>query len=194
MSKKAEEFFDIPQVQKIGIYAIRNKSNNKYYIGSSVNVYNRMLTHARSILRYGGINIHMAKDLKKKDYKNLEFIVLKTFEDGVITDRKLRDKEWKMILKYQSHISGYNKAGTHGNGYFSEEQLLYCPVVKVSKKKEAKKEARKAQNYDRVSATLPKGTTERIKALGLSINGFINDLVLAELERLDRDKSSDPPF
>ena len=51
MSKKAEEFFDIPQVQKIGIYAIRNKSNNKYYIGSSVNVYNRMLTHARPILR-----------------------------------------------------------------------------------------------------------------------------------------------
>ena len=193
MSKKAEEFFDIPQVQKIGIYAIRNKSNNKYYIGSSVNVYNRMLTHARSILRYGGINIHMAKDLKKKDYKNLEFIVLKTFEDGVITDRKLRDKEWKMILKYQSHISGYNKAGTHGNGCFSEEQLLYCPVVKASKKKEAKKEARKG-NYDRVSATLPKGTTERIKALGLSINGFINDLVLAELERLERDKSSEPPF
>lgn len=190
MSKKAEEFFDIPQVQKIGIYAIRNKSNNKCYIGSSVNVYNRMLTHARSILRYGGINIHMAKDLKKKDYKNLEFIVLKTFEDGVITDRKLRDKEWKMILKYQSHISGYNKAGTHGNGYFSEEQLLYCPVVKVREKKEA----RKAQNYDRVSATLPKGTTERIKALGLSINGFINDLVLAELERLENGKSSEPPF
>ena len=193
MSKKAEEFFDIPQVQKIGIYAIRNKSNNKYYIGSSVNVYNRMLTHARSILRYGGINIHMAKDLKKKDYKNLEFIVLKTFEDGVITDRKLRDKEWKMILKYQSHISGYNKAGTHGNGYFSEEQLLYCPVVKVSKKKETRKEAKK-ENYDRVSATLPKGTTERIKALGLSINGFINDLVLAELERLENNKTSEPPF
>ena len=193
MSKKAEEFFDIPQVQKIGIYAIRNKSNNKYYIGSSVNVYNRMLTHARSILRYGGISIHMAKDLKKKDYKNLEFIVLKTFEDGVITDRKLRDKEWKMILKYQSHISGYNKAGTHGNGYFSKEQLLYCPVVKVSKKKETKKEAKK-ENCDRVSATLPKGTTERIKALGLSINGFINDSVLAELERLENNKTSELPF
>ena len=28
--------------------------------------------------------------------------------------------------------------------------------------------------YDRVSATLPKGTTERIKALGLSVNGLIN--------------------
>ena len=51
-----------------------------------------------------------------------------------------------------------------------------------------------AEKYDRESATLPKGTTERIKALGLSINGFINDSVLAELERLERDKSSEPPF
>ena len=48
--------------------------------------------------------------------------------------------------------------------------------------------------YDRVSGTLPKGTTERIKALGLSVNGLINKLVLAELERIERSKSSEPPF
>ena len=51
-----------------------------------------------------------------------------------------------------------------------------------------------ANKYDRVSATLPKGTTDRIKALGFTVNGFINDLILAELERLERDKLSDPPF
>ena len=51
-----------------------------------------------------------------------------------------------------------------------------------------------ANKYDRVSATLPKGTTERIKALGLTVNGLINDLVLAELERLENDKLSEPPF
>lgn len=59
-----------------------------------------------------------------------------------------------------------------------------------------------ANKYDRVSATLPKGTTERIKALGLSINGFINVLVLAELERLEAptaptnngDSSTEYPF
>ena len=183
MAKKAEKVFSIPQVQKIGIYAIHNKANGKFYIGSSVNVYNRMLTHARSILRNGGINIHMAKDLKKKDYKNLEFIVLKTFEDGVITDGELRDKEWEMILKYQSHISGYNKAGTHGNGYFSKEQLLHCPVVKVRKQNGAI-----AKKYDRVSATLPKGTIERINSYGLKTNAFARELILAELERMDRMK------
>ena len=51
-----------------------------------------------------------------------------------------------------------------------------------------------ANKYDRVSATLPKGTKKRIDALGLSVNGLINSLVLAELERLERDKTSYPPF
>jgi hypothetical protein len=32
-------------------------------------------------------------------------------------------------------------------------------------------------NYDRVSITLPKGTKEKIKASGYSINGLINELV-----------------
>lgn len=44
-----------------------------------------------------------------------------------------------------------------------------------------------SENYDRVSATLPKGTAERIKALGLSVNGLINRLVLAELDRLEEE-------
>lgn len=45
------------------------------------------------------------------------------------------------------------------------------------------------EKYDRVSATLPDGTKERIKNLGLSINGYINELVLKDLEqRENQDK------
>lgn len=40
-------------------------------------------------------------------------------------------------------------------------------------------------NFDRVSITLPKGTKERIKNTGESLNGYINRLVLADLERLE---------
>lgn len=42
--------------------------------------------------------------------------------------------------------------------------------------------------YDRISVIIPKGTKERIKAQGESINSFVNRLVLAELERLERQK------
>ena len=39
------------------------------------------------------------------------------------------------------------------------------------------------ENYDRISITLPKGTKERIKSKGESINGYITHLVLADLDK-----------
>lgn len=41
------------------------------------------------------------------------------------------------------------------------------------------------QDYDRASVTLPKGTKDRIQALGYTVNGFLNFAVLAELEKLE---------
>lgn len=46
------------------------------------------------------------------------------------------------------------------------------------------------ESYDRISVTLPKGTKERIQVQGLTINGFVNQLVLAELERLEAPTAS----
>ena len=49
--------------------------------------------------------------------------------------------------------------------------------------------------FDRIAVNLPIGTKERIKELtGKSCNAYISDLVLAELERLENGKSSEPPF
>ena len=41
------------------------------------------------------------------------------------------------------------------------------------------------ENYERVSVTLPKGTKDRIKETGQSVNGFINNAVM---ERLNNEK------
>ena len=49
--------------------------------------------------------------------------------------------------------------------------------------------------FDRIAVNLPIGTRERIKELtGKSCNAYISELVLAELERIERSKSSEPPF
>ena len=61
-----------------------------------------------------------------------------------------------------------------------EKQKLENLNARYKKQNEAIKE-----NYDRVSVTLPKGTKERIKATGESINGFIIRSVLADLDRLE---------
>lgn len=56
------------------------------------------------------------------------------------------------------------------------------------------------EKYDRASVIFPKGTKRRIEALGLSINGLINRLVLAELDRLEVERKEttkaggEPPF
>lgn len=46
------------------------------------------------------------------------------------------------------------------------------------------------ENYDRVSVTLPKGTKERIRAQGCTINGYITKLILQDLERLEASNKS----
>ena len=66
-------------------------------------------------------------------------------------------------------------------------------------KSRVKRQNEKAkENYDRISVMLPKGTKDRIQAQGLTINGFVNQLVLAELERLEaptgNDSSTGCPF
>jgi len=40
-------------------------------------------------------------------------------------------------------------------------------------------------NYDKFLIRAPKGTKERISATGESINGFVNRLIRAELDRIE---------
>lgn len=50
----------------------------------------------------------------------------------------------------------------------------------------AKKQNEAAKNnWDCISCRLPKGTKDRIQALGYTVNGFLNAIVLAELEKLE---------
>lgn len=46
------------------------------------------------------------------------------------------------------------------------------------------------EKYDRISATVPAGTIDRIKASGETLNGFINRLIAADFERLDHGETA----
>ena len=61
-------------------------------------------------------------------------------------------------------------------------------------KSRVKRQNEKAkENYDRISVMLPKGTKDRIQAQGLTINGFVNQLVLDKLDQLEKN-SNECPF
>jgi hypothetical protein len=46
------------------------------------------------------------------------------------------------------------------------------------------------QNKDRINVILPKGTLERINAHGFKTNAFARELILNELEKLDKIKKN----
>ena len=67
-----------------------------------------------------------------------------------------------------------------------EKRLEKQQKIIDKQKKRVKTQNEKAkENWDTVSCRLPKGTRKRITDKGLTVNGFINSLVLDELSRLE---------
>lgn len=67
-----------------------------------------------------------------------------------------------------------------------EKQLKEQQEIINKQKERVKTQNEKAkENWDTVSCRLPKGTKDRIKALGLTVNGLINDVVLRELDTME---------
>lgn len=68
-----------------------------------------------------------------------------------------------------------------------EKKMIENYKSRVKRQNEKAKE-----NYDRISVMLPKGTKDRIQAQGLTINGFVNQLVLEKLDELETNKNECP--
>ena len=60
-------------------------------------------------------------------------------------------------------------------------------------KKRIKRQNEKArESWDSITCKLPKGTKDRIQAQGLTINGFVNQLVLEKLDELEKNNNECP--
>jgi len=71
-----------------------------------------------------------------------------------------------------------------------EKKMIENYKSRVKRQNEKAKE-----NYDRISVMLPKGTKDRIQAQGLTINGFVNQLVLEKLDELENNNNNNEcPF
>ena len=68
-----------------------------------------------------------------------------------------------------------------------EKKMIENYKSRVKRQNEKAKE-----NYDRISVMLPKGTKDRIQAQGLTINGFVNQLVLDKLDQLENNNNECP--
>lgn len=126
--ERKEHYISVPNVEKVGVYAIFNSKTLKYYVGSSVNIKRRMKEHRAKIESLSGSNIRMENDLRSfEDVKNFSFIVLESFEDFTITEDELREKELYYIKKYDAW-NGYNDTFRTPNksGYYGMNEFLSC--------------------------------------------------------------------
>lgn len=104
----------------IGIYAIHNTVNNKYYIGQSVNITNRWRQHRNSLNSNQHENSHLQAAWNKYGESAFRYIVLCECDLG-----SLDSAEAEYIQKYQSYTNGYNQdlggAGCRGYKHTDEE-------------------------------------------------------------------------
>lgn len=93
-----------------GIYAIRNITNNKLYIGKAKNIYKRLHQHLSDIKyehRNFNENPHLLNAIKKYSLENFEYIIL---EKTLLDEHYLKERELFFIDKYNTtnRELGYN--------------------------------------------------------------------------------------
>jgi group I intron endonuclease len=122
---------------KAGIYLIRNKINNKVYIGKSINISSRMSSHKYG-LRSKNLNLennHFINAWHKYGEENFEYIVLEFLEKPNIEckisvknfENLIKNREFFWISTYDSinREKGYNlKMDSSQLTIISEETLL----------------------------------------------------------------------
>ena len=82
----------IPEIEKPGIYLIENVGTKKRYIGSTVNLKNRLKQHERALRLGYSINRKIDEDTDA-GHNNFFFAILETFEEGTVTNQELANRE-----------------------------------------------------------------------------------------------------
>lgn len=95
----------------MGIYQIHNEISEKNYIGASINVENRLVTHKRNLEKGNHKNEPMQQDFNKEG-KHFSFHLL----EEVNSKKRIKEREQYFIDLFESHDPkfGYNRSSTSG--------------------------------------------------------------------------------
>ena len=93
-------------IEKFGIYQIRNKLDNKSYIGSTVNLNKRLRCHLSQLLENKHHNIYLQRAWDKYGKYNFIFDILEIVNKK--KDLIKREQYWLDYYESYSKIKGYN--------------------------------------------------------------------------------------
>lgn len=115
-----------------GIYCIKNKINNKVYVGSSINITKRKSLHFKSLEQNKHHSIKLQRAYEKYGKENFEHFILEYCDKK---DLDVLEKEW--IVYFDSYHNGYNSTDEVGAPWRGKKQpeevkkLQKCIAVKI---------------------------------------------------------------
>jgi len=99
---------NILDLNKCGIYVIRNIINNKIYIGKSINIHKRIITHKAFLkAKNKNENRHLINAWHKYNEDNFEYFVIEYLEKKETLLAK-RELYWMEVFKSYDRSKGYN--------------------------------------------------------------------------------------
>ena len=88
----------------LGIYCITNRTNNKKYVGCSVNIKGRWRQHKHQLRNNKHCNSHLQASWNKYGETNFSFSILEEVESKA----HIVERENFWITFYKSNSNGYN--------------------------------------------------------------------------------------
>jgi len=88
-----------------GIYQIKCLVNNKIYIGSSKNIYNRWKVHKRQLNKNNHINLFLQSSWNKYGEKNFQFYILEFCKENFLIEK---EQYWMDYTQCYNRNKGFN--------------------------------------------------------------------------------------
>jgi len=104
-----------------GIYAIKNISNKKIYIGQSIDIYSRWEMHKYKLRKNVHINKHLQSSWNKYKESNFEFFIIYKFKKWDILLANKKEKFYIKKFNSGNNNYGYNKT-LGGDGVVPTEE------------------------------------------------------------------------
>lgn len=110
----------MPYKKISGIYQIKNVINNKVYVGSSINLKNRLNTHKYTLKHNNHFNNHLQSSYNKHGVENFIFEIIEECDKEVLLER---ENYWIKNFRATDKNFGYNKRpdATNNSGIIISE-------------------------------------------------------------------------
>lgn len=130
-----------------GIYCIRNKVNNKVYIGKAKCIYRRIRQHINNLNKKNrdNENDHLINAWYKYGRENFEYFVVEYIPFDQL---KTRELYWQKHYKCTDRDKGYNiRLDSETNCIVSEETRKKCSEAQIKRFKDPKERLKVSHTY-----------------------------------------------